>query len=156
MEIGPGSVGLQVLRTKRNTIHHYRHGVHTRSLGDAWDCNSKILQNQSQNFERATSSTNKKGSYDDADEARAEPLWCSYRHNIKVSNAWDWRKHLHTNRVNDLINHNTNSRWSPNELRGWFTEHLLQVSPETKYILQMATRCIRTHPHHRNLDKRLL
>ena len=79
----------------------------------------------------------KHNSYTDAEEARAEPLWCSHRHNIKVPNAWDWRKHLHTNRVNDLVNHDTEQGWTRNELQEWFNEHLQQVSPTTKKFFRL-------------------
>lgn len=58
----------------------------------------------------------KQGSYTDADEARAEPLWCGHRLNIKVRNVWDWRKHPHINRVNDLVNQYTIQKWAPYEL----------------------------------------
>ena len=72
------------------------------------------------------------GRFTDADEARAEPLWCSHRHNLKIRHAWDWRKHLHTNRVNDVINHTTNLRWTKEELLEWFEEHLQPCVPSAK------------------------
>ena len=73
-----------------------------------------------------------RGRFTDADEARAEPIWCSHRHNPRVSHAWDWRKHLHTNRVNDLINHKTGLSWNREELRAWFDEHLQPCVPTAK------------------------
>lgn len=76
----------------------------------------------------------KQGSYTEADEARAEPLWCSHRLNIKFPIIWDRRKFIHPNRGTDLVNHNTNRKWAPNELRDWFAEHLHLVKPDTKKI----------------------
>lgn len=44
----------------------------------------------------------------------------------------DWREHLYTSEVNDLVNHNSERGWTPNELRDWLIEHLQRVNPNTK------------------------
>lgn len=58
-----------------------------------------------------------------------------------------WEKKIYTNRVNDLVNHNTEQGWTPNELHDWFGTPT-PSEPEYKKNLQMATESVSPHPHH--------
>lgn len=64
------------------------------------------------------------GRYNDTDKARAEALWCSHGHRTRVSNACDWRSHLHKSRENAITNYETKHGLTWEEHRKCFDENL--------------------------------
>ena len=70
---------------------------------------------------------------------------------MRVAHAWDWRKHLHTNRVNDLINHSTGEAWQPEEVHAWMEEHLYEINPSSKKFFRWPRDVTASTPSCRQL-----